>query len=518
MTGRDREDDAILATDVFALYPIPGGPTVAALRGLSLRVPTGERLVVHGPNGSGKTTLLRLLGGELPPSSGQLSVAGHELSLPDRRTAGRLRRDVLGVVAQNSGRALRPELSVLDNVALQLRLAGRSQHTARTQAGEVLDVLGMAGYAPRRPATLSGGEAQRVAVCAAVAHRPRVVLADEPTGELDAASADLVYDLLAASADHVGATLVLVTHDVHAARIASRVVRIRDGRLSEQWDPAHPADEQLVLDPAGWLRLPEGLRAQAGTAVRVGERDGAIELRGTGRPHAAPSAPPALPGPLAADAVSSPLARLRGVSVRLGGQPVLDRLELEVAPGTVTVIRGRSGSGKSTLLRLLLGLADPDEGTVELAGQALSRLDRAERADLRRRYAGVSTQSGALVETADARENIVLARRTRGLAITGRECSDVVDALLAALDLAALAGRPARLLSGGERQRVAIARSIAVQRALVVVDEPTSQQDERHAAGTAAALAAAAAAGTAVVCATHDDVLVAVADVVVDLA
>src|SRR3954451_16538147 len=183
---------AVSASDVFCLYPVPNG-TVAALRGLSLRVPEGERLVVHGPNGSGKTTLLRVLMGEQPSSAGEVEVAGVDLSGADEPTRADLRLKLLGVVEQHAGRALRPELDVRDNVSLQMRLAGVRRGAARTRAEAALERLGLADLSRRRPATLSGGEAQRVAVCAALAHGPAVVLADEPTGELDAESADSVY-------------------------------------------------------------------------------------------------------------------------------------------------------------------------------------------------------------------------------------------------------------------------------------------------------------------------------------
>jgi ABC-type lipoprotein export system ATPase subunit len=230
----------IAVADLFCLYSVPGGGTVAALRGMSLRVPAGERLVVHGPNGSGKTTLLRVLTGEVRPSSGSVAVGGVELAGAGTARLASLRRDVLGLVDQHSGRTLRPELHVLDNVALQLRLAGRGRRQARAVAEDALGALGLDALAGRRPVTLSAGEAQRVAVCAAVAHGPSVLLADEPTGELDVDSADAVYDLLAAAAKRADATLLLVTHDGRAARVADRVVRIRDGRLSEQWVPDGP--------------------------------------------------------------------------------------------------------------------------------------------------------------------------------------------------------------------------------------------------------------------------------------
>jgi ABC-type lipoprotein export system ATPase subunit len=502
---------AVRVSDLFCLYPVPQG-TVAALRGLSLRVAEGERLVVHGPNGSGKTTLLRVLMGEQASSAGEVEVADVDLAGADETTRADLRLRRLGVVEQHAARSLRPELNVRDNVGLQLRLAGVSLRTARARADVALDRLGIADLAGRAPASLSGGEAQRVVVCAALAHDPVVVLADEPTGELDAESADAVYNLLGAAVRDVGATLVLVTHDRRAARIADRVVRIRDGRLSEEWSPDEPQRETLVVDDRGWVRLPEPLRRSSGAmeGVRAAEDDGRIVLEGlqaasvsTRRSVAAD------PEPVGSES----LARLKGVRVAYGERVVLEGYDLDVATATLTVVRGRSGSGKSTILKVLLGLADPDEGQALLGGVDLAGLDRAARADLRRRVVAVSGQGGALAEPLDVAENLSLARTARGLDASDARVDEVIDAM----GLHPVRGRAVRLLSGGERQRVAVARSLVVERPLIVLDEPTSQQDEAHAELLAAALAAASARGTALLCATHDPVLVAVAGHVITL-
>src|SRR5664279_893499 len=148
----------ITVAGVFCLYGVPGGATVAALRGLSLRVPAGERLVVHGPNGSGKTTLLRVLTGEVAASSGSVTVAGLQLAGAGAARIATLRRNVLGLIDQHSGRALRAELSVLDNVALQLRLSGHSRTDALAAAQHTIGALGLSSLAGRRPPTLSAGE------------------------------------------------------------------------------------------------------------------------------------------------------------------------------------------------------------------------------------------------------------------------------------------------------------------------------------------------------------------------
>ena len=501
---------AVQAHDLFCLYDSPHG-SVAALRGLSLTVPEGERLVVQGPNGSGKSTLLGVLAAEIAPSAGTVRVAGVDLVGADERTRTSVRRERLGLVDQRARRSLRPELDVVDNVAMQLQINGVRHRSARDQARAALALLGLEHLASRRPHTLSGGEAQRVCVAAALAHRPSVVLADEPTGELDAAAADTVYDLLATAVDELGATLVLVTHDPRASRIADRVVRIRDGRLSEQWDPAAPHSETLVVDDRGWVRLPESVRHAAGAhagAVAVATPDGVL-LRGTGQATVSPSN---VRGHEARE-VGPVVARLDRVTVSYDGTPVLQGLSLDVHAGALLAVSGRSGSGKSTLLRALAGLAPVDGGHVTLLGHDLGTLDRDARAAARRSGVAVAAQGGSLVETLSVRDNLALARVSRGLPDDDVALSTLCDEL----GLTPLGDRPVRALSGGERQRVAVARTLAVEPRLAILDEPTSQLDEAHAETVGRALADAARRGCAVVVASHDPALLHECDVVVEL-
>jgi ABC-type lipoprotein export system ATPase subunit len=512
---------AVEVRDLFCLYRGTSGD-VAAVRGLSLVVEPGERVVVQGPNGSGKTTLLRVLLGEQRPSAGLVRVGGLTVRawggaglLADAASAAsraRLRGRTIGYIEQSAARVLRPEISVLDNVALQLRLGGLRHRPARELAGEVLDRLGLAAFSAREPDTLSGGEAQRVGVAAAIAHGPSLLLADEPSGALDRETADHVYDLLSAAATSTGAALLLVSHDDGAARVADRVVRIRDGRVSEQWEPGH-AQETLVVDDRGWVRLPEVLRRSTGalSGVVASLHDGAIRLVGTTVP-AAPPAPGAEPGGASVrpdlGSENLPAALADHVSVTRAGRTVLDGVDLEVTAGALTVVHGRSGSGKSTMLRLLAGLDRPESGRVEVAGTDLGSLDRNGLADLRRARVAYSGQSVHLAEALNVAETLQLARAGRGLP----NDDTLVDDWLAALDLDGLRTRQVRLLSGGERQRVAVARALSVQASLVLVDEPTAQLDEAHAELLAQALRRATEGGAAVVAASHDPVLSAAAD------
>ena len=500
---------ALEIDDLFCLYRRDGSE-VAALRGLTLSVAPGERVLVHGPSGAGKTTLMRVVCGFSRPSAGRALVLGCELHRLSPRERARFRRGRLGLIDQGHRRALRPELSVLENVALPLALRGTPRRESLARAREQLRRLGLDELGGRRPVELSGGQAQRVAACAALVHEPPVILADEPTGELDEQSADGVYDLLAEIARERGSTLLIVSHDPRAALIADRMVRIRDGRLSEERSPADSPEEALVLDDRGWLRLPEELRRATGLGqrVRVVSEGDAVVLRAAA-PAAVEPQRPQPPG--ATPGGGRVVARLRGVSRRYGESLVVAPLDLDVRAGELTVLFGRSGSGKTTLLRMLAGLERPSGGEVEVEGSALAGLDRAALAELRRRGVAMASQGTELVDALDAGENVALSLRLRA-----RERA-AGQRWLTTLGLAGLEGRPARVLSGGERQRVAVARVLSAGTGLILLDEPTSQLDEANAERLGNALRSAAREGAAIVCATHDPVLVVRADRVIEL-
>ncbi|CAA7617487.1 putative transporter subunit: ATP-binding component of ABC superfamily [Magnetospirillum sp. LM-5] len=203
------------------------GP-VNVLAGVSLSVAEGETVGVVGPSGSGKSSLLMVIGGLERASAGRVMVAGQDFGRLDEDSLARLRRESLGIVFQNFH--LIPTMSALENVAVPLELAGRPD--AFERAREELDAVGLAHRLDHRPGQLSGGEQQRVALARAFVIRPRLLLADEPTGNLDRATGQAVIELLFARHRELGTALILVTHDLDLAGRCSRVVRMQDGRLS----------------------------------------------------------------------------------------------------------------------------------------------------------------------------------------------------------------------------------------------------------------------------------------------
>ncbi len=203
-----------------------------ALAGVDLDVAPGEAVALMGASGSGKSTLLHLLGALDTPSSGSLEVDGKALHALDDAALSRFRRERLGFVFQFFH--LLPTLSVLENVLMPARLAGTSGPEAQRRAQALLERVGLAGREKESPDVLSGGQQQRVAIARALVTRPVLLLADEPTGNLDSASSAGVLQLLAELMREQQATLVMATHSAEAARIAGRIVRLRDGRI----DPA----------------------------------------------------------------------------------------------------------------------------------------------------------------------------------------------------------------------------------------------------------------------------------------
>jgi putative ABC transport system ATP-binding protein len=202
-------------------------PTVTALDGISLAVKRGEVVGIAGPSGSGKSTLLHLLAGLDKPSGGTIDLAGTDVTALSARGRTRLRLDHVGVVFQRF--YLLPALSARGNVAVPLVQRGRSKRARRDRAESLLDTVGLGDRTTHRPDELSGGEQQRVAIARALVTDPDVVLADEPTGELDSATGERVLELLTDVADD--RAVILASHDDQALRRADRIVRLRDGRV-----------------------------------------------------------------------------------------------------------------------------------------------------------------------------------------------------------------------------------------------------------------------------------------------
>jgi peptide/nickel transport system ATP-binding protein len=533
-------EPVVFLREVFCVHRTSEGDA-AALQGTNLELGTGELLCVLGPSGAGKSTLLRVIAGLQEPSAGVVRVLGREIGREPARLRARLRHRHMGFLGQRAESTLPPDLSAAETVGLPLALRGVGSQSRRARVRELLDAAALAERADALPDELSGGERQRVALCAALAHRPSLLLADEPTGELDDDSAVGIRRLIAELTRAHGTSVVVVSHDPATAEIADRAVRIRDGRVVED---RRDGESALVVGRGGWLRLPSELLERAG----IGERahaallDGGVMLRpagaagaaqtsGAGRmgavrvPRAswtdAPPAPSASAGRSAAERSWTPArVQLREVSRRhgrgAGRREVIERLTVTFTPGRMTVVSGRSGAGKTTLLGLIGGLGRADHGEVLIDGSSLGGWDAERLAALRRARIGYLPQEPTPIGFLSAEENVVLALRLRGW-----DPSAAAERAAVALVRVGLADRARQRvfrLSAGEAQRVALARALASARGLLIVDEPTSRLDESNAARVAELLVEAAAADRqTVICATHDPELIGRANEVLRL-
>jgi lipoprotein-releasing system ATP-binding protein len=224
----DTDNLTLSAQGLTKSFP-QGGKNVEVLHGISLDLREGEIVAVLGPSGAGKSTLLHLLGLMEQPTSGTLTIQGVEVQALSPKQRARLRNEYIGFVFQFHH--LLPELTVLENVMLPQRIQGIPERSAAAQAAMLLDTIGMRGHLYKKPATLSGGEQQRVALARALVNEPALILADEPTGNLDKETGEEVLRLLWEEARRRNAAAVIVTHQEDIAQRADRWIRLRDGRI-----------------------------------------------------------------------------------------------------------------------------------------------------------------------------------------------------------------------------------------------------------------------------------------------
>ena len=252
---------------------------VVALQGLDLEVAAGEMMALVGASGSGKSTFLNILGGLDTPSAGSCLVDGNDLTRLSEAQRIKYRRFLVGHIWQQSGRNLLPELSIAANVEMPQMLGGVSVSNRSRRAAELLELVGLEGMGKKKPDQLSGGEQQRAAVAVALANEPKLLLADEPTGELDSVTAEEVLTLLRTFNREFGLTIILVTHDVALAANVDRTIAIRDGRTSTETIrrdaslssahehtpatsaiiglPSETHHESILIDRVGRLPLPK---------------------------------------------------------------------------------------------------------------------------------------------------------------------------------------------------------------------------------------------------------------------
>jgi len=283
----------VMCEDLFKIYKI-ADLEVVALRGLDLAVQNGEVVAIVGASGSGKSTLLNILAGYDAPSAGRVSVGGKDLLQMSSREVEEYRRIDVGFIWQQTSRNMFPYLTAMENVTLPMMLTNTPGRERSERARDLLELVGLGHRLDHTPEKLSGGEQQRVAIAVALANKPPLLLADEPTGELDDATAAEILDLFGSVNQDMGTTILIVTHDPDIAYKVGRVVMIRDGKMSteirrkvtferiqSEADTDATLEEFVLVDASGRIQIPQDYLDQIkiGERARVQVEDGTVTLR-----------------------------------------------------------------------------------------------------------------------------------------------------------------------------------------------------------------------------------------------
>ena len=529
----DEDGSAFIRLDrVYKVHRV-GDVGVAALGGVSFEIARGEFAAIVGPSGAGKSTILNLIGGVDTPTAGLVSVGGTDLSQLDPGELSEFRRKMVGFLWQGTTKNLIPYLTVVQNAELPLLLAGvRSVADRRRRAAYLLELIGLAERTNHLPAMLSGGEQQRAGLVVALAQAPPIVLADEPTAEIDAEGADQVVEALRGACTELGSTVVMATHDLVAASKTDITFRLIDGRVR---GPAGRAS----LDSSGRITLPEAAASLLGSAaselevelegdeVRIRRFQEAIDYE-PGSPARRARAAVRSPAPLAmagqhavagdaasaASGAEAPLLSAEALHRTYGrggtSTVALRDVSLQLASGELVVVIGPSGSGKSTLLGIVGGFEAPDSGRVMWHGRPLAELSPTELARRRAAEFGLVFQSLGLFPALTARENVYLP-----LLISGADPDSAAAATERWLRRVGLEDRAEHRLfelSLGQQQRVAVARALAREPDIVLADEPTAEMDHEAANNVIDALREVSLRGGGVILASHDPRVLLVAD------
>ncbi len=490
-------DVAARLSNLSYRYPDAVRPAIA---GVDWTVAAGSFVLIAGPSGSGKSTLLRCLNGLVPHFSGgvfggQALVAG----LDTRQAGPRTLSQHVGFVFQDPEAQL-VTTRVDDELAFGLEQLGVPALTMRKRVEEVLDLLGIAALRDRDVSTLSGGEQQRVAVAAALALHPSILVLDEPTSQLDPWGAEEVLTALTRLNEDLGITIVLAEHRLdrvaaHADSMRALVFGAAEPAVLEgeprqvmaQFDPDFLPPLAQVARHRGWQPLP--LTIKEGRAAVRRDRDQHT------RPLPAPAADPPAPSGI-------PILRLERVVAGYTRTPILNGIDLDARPGEVIALMGPNGSGKTTLLRLIMGLHRPQQGRITLFGQDAAGLDPSA---IARQTGYVPQNPGSLFFADTLRDELAFTLRHHPASrLDSQE-------LLSRLGLSEHLMTHPRDLSGGERQRAALATILIGDPRLLLLDEPTRGMDGRQKRVLTEIMGSLRDEGRTVFLATHDVELVAAA-------
>ncbi len=497
-----------------------GAGGFTAIKDVNLTISQGEFLAVIGKSGAGKTTLLNLLCGVSKITSGEVlfnspngengNGTGHCISLSslDEDQIAIWRGSNVGIVYQSF--ELLPQLDLVDNIMIPQDFADRYRPAVSHQrALELLDMVELSDHAYKLPAHVSGGQKQRVAIARALVNDPPFILADEPTGNLDTATAETIFQLFQRLVQ-AGKTILVVTHDTNLAARFTRTIQISDGEIvnsapngnsngnSNGNNNGNGNGSGLSVAPLKIQAAMESARLVATSPQQSGSSSGKADPSGnlvlTGNP--APT------GMLAPPAIV--LSDVYKTYVNAAGSfTALKNINLQMNYGQFVSIVGKSGSGKSTLLNMLTGIDHPTSGSVIIGGQDLYKMSESNRARWRGRNIGIVFQFFQLLPTLTLLENTMLPMDYCSVFPVGDRPQRAFE-LLESVGLEEQAYKLPSMVSSGQQQSAAIARALATDPPIIVADEPTGNLDLRSAAAIIRLFQDLAAQGKTILIVTHD--------------
>jgi len=494
--------------DLVKVYDTGAGG-LTAIDGVNLEIDTGDFLGIIGKSGAGKTTLLNLIAGVCETTSGEVLFDGgghsepipalqrmpisiHDMSENDLAT---WRGSNLGIVYQSF--ELIPQLNLLQNIMLPLDFLGAYQPgLSREHALALLEQVELAEHAYKLPAHTSGGQKQRVAIARALVNDPKLILADEPTGNLDTATSDTILRIFETLVGQ-GKTVVMVTHDRSLGPRFSRQVSLADGRLvvgngrtQTQFDTAPESANQA----SG--AIPAELSASAHRVASISSMSASTAIADQNEPISSL--------PIETKDAAIELRNVVKTYVNAAGEfPALRGIDLSVDYGQFVSLVGKSGCGKSTLLNMLTGIDHPTSGEVIVGGQNVLHMSESERALWRGRNVGIVFQFFQLLPTLTLLENTMLPMDYCDVHPIGERPDRAMD-LLSMVGLADQAHELPASVSAGQQQSAAIARALATNPSIIVADEPTGNLDSHSADAILQLFARLARDGKTILLVTHD--------------
>ncbi|MHA1954935.1 MAG: ABC transporter ATP-binding protein [Candidatus Heimdallarchaeaceae archaeon] len=505
----------IRGVDLIKIYEDPVTEyNVAALRGLDIDVGEGELVSIIGPSGSGKTTLLNIISGKDIPNGGLLLIDGLRIDKLTEKERRSFRYENIGLVNQFASQNLFSHLSVRDNLIMPMKMMYKSRKKIREDLEDLLDLFNLKHIENNKATRISGGESMRLSLAAAMAKKPRFILADEPTGTLDSQNTFEVIDILKDVNKNKGTTIIIVTHDVRYRNVFDKSLSIRDGRLvgigdetdKKQLDFLKDSSElnKAYVDSSGFIKIPEKIKTSiamedvAEFDIHPSKKLAILwnpklilkeEIVGILQKPAGEWIEEKKEDLMFEDIEdifsrvfkpekgASPVIKIKGLTrsyeIYRKKYPVIKGIDLEISKGDFIFISGPSGVGKTTLLNLIAGLIRPDEGKITIKNFTYNNKNDTEISDFRLENIAYITQYHSLFEPLPLKENLQIPY----LFLKKPYDQTFGDAVSKRCHIYHKRDQYPNELSAGEKQRATLSLALARRTPILLADEPTANLD-----------------------------------------